>query len=92
MDARIEAFLKDVRELEGNTGTDVREGVSRHLATYESDFPYIAPASYRECVVEEIERQKGTPAAVHLGIVLQAIDSGALAGTPAGRDHAPHIG
>jgi hypothetical protein len=88
MDARMDAFLRDVRELEGNTGTDVREGVSRHLATYESDFPYIAPASYRECVVQEIERQKGTPTAVHLGIVLQVIDSRAFAGTSAGRDHA----
>ena len=61
MDERIEAFLRAVVDLEGNFQAEVREGVRICLADYERKFPDIPRVSYRERVVEEIARQKGTP-------------------------------
>ena len=74
MDERIQAFLRAVVDLEGNFHAEVREGVRICLADYERKFPGIPRASYRERVVEEIARQKGTPTEHHLRIVLGAID------------------
>ena len=49
MDERIEAFLKDVVDLEGVDANEVREGVRAYLAVYED--------MVRD---EESERYKGT--------------------------------
>jgi hypothetical protein len=77
MDESIQAFLRAVVDLEGNFHAEVREGVRICLADYERKFPDIPRASYRERVVEEIARQKGTPTEHHLRIVLEAIDDSA---------------
>ena len=77
MDEPIQAFLRAVVDLEGNFHAEVREGVRICLADYERKFPDIPRASYREWVVEEIARQKGTPTEHHLRIVLEAIDDSA---------------
>ncbi len=77
MDERIQAFLRAVVDLEGNFHAEIREGVRICLADYERKFPDIPRVSYRERVVEEIARQKGTPTEHHLRIVLEAIDDSA---------------
>ena len=76
MDERIEAFLRAVVDLAGRCHTEVAERricLSRH----ETKFPDIPRVSYRERVVEEIARQKGTPTEHHLRIVLEAVDDSA---------------
>ena len=77
MDERIQAFLRAVVDLEGNFHAEVREGVRICLADYERKFLDIPRVSYRERVVEEIARQKGTPTEHNLRIVLEAIDDSA---------------
>jgi hypothetical protein len=87
MDQRIEAFLADVLALEGENANAIREGVRFALADYEQIFrarevnermkdkaAHACHALCRTRVVEEIQRQKGTPNADHLKLVLSAID------------------
>ena len=88
MDDRIEAFLRDVRDLEGATQAEVREGVRVHFARYEGMFRDAESDAHkkneaaqrwlnlcRQRLVEEIEQNKGTPTADHLAIALAVIDS-----------------
>ena len=65
-----------VVDLERNFHAEVREGVRICLLQgYDRKFPDIPTrVSYRERVVEEIARQKGTPTEHHLRIVLEAVD------------------
>jgi hypothetical protein len=86
-DARTEAFLTDVLALEGESVGAIREGVHVALADCEEIFrarevnrrmkDKAAHACHTLCrvrVVEEIQRRKGTPTAVHLQLVLSVID------------------
>lgn len=72
-DGRIEAFVKDVLDLEG--GPYVGDGVRTLLADYEKNFPDIMLSAYHDRVVEQIARQIDKPKR-HLYIVLAAIKSG----------------
>jgi hypothetical protein len=74
MDERIEAFMKQVLDLEGTAG--IGEAVRILLADYGSQFSDIPKKSYRDRVNEEIARHKGTPIERHLRTVLATIDSG----------------
>ena len=91
MDEHIEEFLRDVLALEGEHSNLVREGVRVLLANYERHFrnaetnkrmkDKAAHACHMLCragVVEEMQRRKGTLTAVHLKIVLGAIDGPAI--------------
>ncbi len=86
MDYRIEAFLMDVLLLEGENSKVVHEGVRRRIAEREKQFRDAEPdermrakvaqscrALCRMRVLEEISRRKGTLAAEHLKLVLDAI-------------------
>lgn len=75
MDERIEAFLRDVLSLEGENSNTVRVGVRKHLENCTKLYPDAERAQYRERVVEEMKRQKGTATAEHLRIALEVIDS-----------------
>jgi hypothetical protein len=48
MDERIEAFLKDVLELEGVDANEVREGVHAYLAVYEDMVRDEEPERYKK--------------------------------------------
>ena len=87
MDTRIEAFLTDTLALEGEATNVIGEKVRSYLAVYEKQFrdaetnkrmkDTAARVSRRLCrarVVEEIPRNRGTPTAEHLRIVLGVID------------------
>ena len=87
MDERVEAFLADVLALEGEDANAIREGVRAALADYEQLFraqevnrrmkekaAHACHALCRARVVEEIRLRKETPTAVHLKLVLGAID------------------
>jgi hypothetical protein len=87
MDARIEAFLADVLALEGENSDAIRDSVRGALADYEQIFraqetnrrmkdkaAHACHALCRARVVEEMQRRKGTPVAVHLRLVLGVID------------------
>jgi hypothetical protein len=78
MDERIEAFLKDVVDLEGVDANEVREGVRAYLAVYEDMVRDEEPERYkrdgaakswrklcRERVAKEVMNHKGTPMAEH---------------------------
>ena len=86
-DDRIEAFLKDILALEGENSNVVRDEVRFHLANCERQFrnaetnkrmkEKAADAARMLCrarVVDELDRRRGTLTAVHLKIVLSAID------------------
>ena len=87
MDERIESFLADVLALEGENANAIREGVRIVLADYEQIFraqevhrgmkdkaARACHALCRACVVEEMQRRKGTQEADHLKLVLSVID------------------
>ena len=91
MDERIEAFLKDVVDLEGVDANTVHEGVRAYLAVYEDmvrdgeperDKRDEAARSWRklcrERVAKEVMNHKGTPMAEHWKLVLSVIDSPAV--------------
>jgi hypothetical protein len=86
MDERIEAFLLDILEDEGESFPLVRENTRRYLATYEEMFrdeevyDHKKDAAAKRCrdwcrqrVLEELDRCEGTPTADHLRIVLNAM-------------------
>jgi hypothetical protein len=88
MDERIDAFLKDVQELEGISLTAIRGGVRSYLAVYENLVRDTQPDPNnreaaarawdklcREQVVEEVTKHAGTPAGEHWKLVLSVIDS-----------------
>jgi hypothetical protein len=68
MDNRIESFLRDALSHGG------RESVRIFLANYRRGFPDVPLSSYRERVLEEIERENGTPKEHQLCLVLDVID------------------
>ena len=88
MDDRVEAFLREVLRLEGETQAQVRENVRFHIAECEKMFRDAEPDERtkdqaaqrsrllcRERAVQELARSKGTPTEGYLGIVLEVIDS-----------------
>jgi hypothetical protein len=88
MDERIDAFLKDVLELEGVPLTAIRDGVRSYLAVYENFVRDTAPVPKsreeaardwrnlcRRRVAEEVAKHAGTPAGEHWKVVLSVIDS-----------------
>ena len=88
MDERIDAFLKDVHELEGVSLTAIRDGVRSYLAVYENLVRDTEPDPNnreaaarawdrlcREQVAEEVAKHAGTRAGEHWKLVLSVIDS-----------------
>jgi hypothetical protein len=88
MDERIDAFLKDVLELQGVPLTAIRDGVRSYLAVYENLVRDTEPDPNnreaaarawgklcREQVAEEVAKHAGTPAGEHWKLVLSVIDS-----------------
>ena len=88
MDERIDAFLKDLQELEGVSLTTIRDGVRSYLAVYENLVRDTEPDPNnretaarvwdklcREQVTEEVAKHAGTPAGEHWKLVLSVIDS-----------------
>ena len=88
MDERIDAFLKDVQELEGVSLTTTRDGVRSYLTVYENlvrdtePDPNTREAAARawerlcrEQVAEKVAKHAGTPAGEHWKLVLSVIDS-----------------
>ena len=86
MDDRIEAFLRDVLDLEGLTQTQVRETVRVFIAQHEKMFRDDEPDDRKkdkaaqkcrtlcqERVDQEIAQHKGTPTEDHLQIVLSVL-------------------
>jgi hypothetical protein len=87
MDERIEAFMRDVLGLEGETSNEVREGVRRYMAKYEktvrnaeTDVPRKVRAAQqfrklcRDRVLREIQRCSVPSTVEHLQIVLGVIN------------------
>ena len=87
MDERIEALMKDVLGLEGETSNEVREGVRRYMAKYEktvrnaeTDVPRKVPAAERfrklcrDRVLKEIQQRTAPSTVEHLQIVLGVIN------------------
>jgi hypothetical protein len=87
MDERIEAFLRDVLHLEGETQAQVREGVRILIADCEAMFrafemdQHSKDVAARDCralcrarVNMEKGRCKGKPTEAHLQLVLEVID------------------
>ena len=87
MDDRIEAFLREVLNLEGQNPNSVREGMRMSLARYEKQFRDAEPdermkdeaakscrARCADRVREEISRQREGPTADHLKRVLHLIE------------------
>jgi hypothetical protein len=88
MDERIDAFLKDVLELEGVPRTAIRDGVGSYLSIYENlvrdtelDVRKREAAARewrkrcRERVAKEVAKQAGTDVDEHWTLVLSLIDS-----------------
>jgi hypothetical protein len=88
MDEHIEAFLKDVLDLEGVAANEVREGVRAYLAVYEDMVRDGEPERHkrdeaakswrklcRERAAKEVMNHKGTPMAEHWKLVLSVTDS-----------------
>jgi hypothetical protein len=88
MDERIDAFLKDVQELEGVPASAIRDGVRSYLAVYENLVCDTEPdpknrgeaaRDWRKVcprrVAEEIVKNAGMPAGEHWKVVLNVIDS-----------------
>jgi hypothetical protein len=87
MDARIEAFLKDVLALESENWNTVREGVPRYLGVCEKRFrdaetdkrmkdtaAQVCRELCRARVLGEIRRHSRTLTAAHLRLVLSIMD------------------
>src|SRR5947209_19134638 len=87
MDDRIEAFLLDVLEDEGESSKLVRENTRRYLATYEEMFRHEEVYDHkkdeaaqrcrdwcRQRVLDELDQREGTSTADHLRIVLSVIE------------------
>ena len=88
MDERIDAFLKDVQELEGVPASAIRDGVRSYMAVYENLVRDTEPDPKnreeaagdwrnlcRRRVAEEVAKNAGTPVGEHWRIVLSIIDS-----------------
>lgn len=88
IDERIDAFLKDMRELEGVSLTAIRDGVRSYLTVYENLVrdteanPNNREAAARawgklcrEQVAEEVAKHAGTAAGEHWKLVLNVMDS-----------------
>jgi len=88
MDERIDAFLKDVQELEGVPASAIRDGVRSYLAVYENLVRDTEPDPKsreeaardwrklcRRRVAEEVAKNAGAPAGEHWKVVLGVIDS-----------------
>lgn len=86
MDERIDAFLKDVQELEGVSVSSILDGVRSYLAVYENlvrdtelDVNKRKAAALdwrklcRERVAAEVAKHAGTPAGEHWKVVLSVI-------------------
>lgn len=87
MDAPVEAFLRDVLRLQGQTYAKVRENVGVQIAKYEAMFRDAqldhrskemaargCRALFRRRIFAEMARCIGTPTEAHLRMVLEAID------------------
>jgi hypothetical protein len=87
MDQRIEAFLADVLALAGENPDAIREGVRVAFADCEEIFraqetnkrmgdkaALACRALCRACIVEEMQRRRGTRIGEHLKLVLSIID------------------
>jgi hypothetical protein len=70
IDERIESFLYDALSHGG------RESVRIFLSSYRCGFPDVPLSSYRERVLEEIERKERTPEHHQLRMILEVIDEG----------------
>jgi hypothetical protein len=90
MDERIEAFLLDVLEDEGESSNLVRENTRRYIATYEEMFrdeevyDHKKDEAARRCrdwcrqrVLDELDQREGTSTADHLRMVLSVIEGDA---------------
>jgi hypothetical protein len=86
MEERIDAFLKDVLELEGVPASAIRDGVRSYMAVYENLVREPDPKNREEAardwrklcrrrVAEKVGKNAGTPAGEHWRIVLSVIDS-----------------
>ncbi len=91
MDERIEAFLRDVQELEGIETIRIRDGVRSYLAVYENLVRDTETDHHkreealrawrtlcRKRIAEEVAKHAGTPVAEHWTLVLSVIDRAAL--------------
>ena len=87
MDGPIEAFLKDVLRLQGESPSQVPDGVRVHMAEYEAMFRAAQRDQRskdfggRGCrilclrrIIKEMKQRKGTATETHLQIVLSALD------------------
>ncbi len=70
MDERIELFQYDALSYGG------RESVRIFLENYRCGFPDVPLSSYRERVLEEIEREERTPERHQLRLILEVINEG----------------
>jgi hypothetical protein len=88
MDERIDAFLKDILELEGVSAAAIRDGVRSYLAVYENLIRDTEPDPKnreaaaqawrklcRQRVAEAIAKNAGMAAGEHWKLVLSVIDS-----------------
>jgi hypothetical protein len=88
MDERINAFLKDVQELDGVSLTAIQDGVRSYLAVYENLVRDTEPDPNdreaaarawgklcREHVAEEVAKHAGTPAGKHWKLVLSVVEN-----------------
>jgi hypothetical protein len=93
MDDRIEAFIRDVLNLEGANSNVVREGVRRHLPQYEKLFRDAEPDKRkkdaaaerfhklcRDRVLKQIQLRTTPSTVAHLQIVLSMIDAQCVPG------------
>lgn len=86
MDERIDAFLKDVLNLEGVPASAIRDGVRSYMAVYENLVRDTEPDPKnreeaardwrklcRQRVAEEVAKHAGTPAGEHWKVVLSVL-------------------
>ncbi len=91
MDERIEAFLRDMQELESVDAITIRDGVRSYLAVYENLVRDTETDHHkreealrawrtlcRKRVAEKMAKHAGTSVAEHWALVLSVIDSAAL--------------
>jgi hypothetical protein len=87
MDERIDAFLRDMQELEGVDAMSIRDGVHSYLAVYEKlvcdtetdlhkreEALRAWRALYRDRIEEELLKHAGGPIREHWRLVLSVID------------------
>lgn len=87
MDGPIEAFLKDVLRLQGETPSQVLDRVRAHMAEYEAMFRAAQQHQRskdfagrgcrilcRRRIIKEMEQRKGTATEAHLRTALSALD------------------